>query len=120
MKYGARNVIKGTVTEIKDVGLMSLVKCDVTAPAKMASVITTESTESLDLKPGDEVLFWNRLKGTTTDVMINYGDNSSWEIIQTESRHSFRDAGSYVVTLKSTGPGNVPVTLKMEVIVENR
>lgn len=72
------------------------------------------------IKPGDKVLFWNRLTRTTTDVMINYGDNSSWEIIQTESRHSFRDAGSYVVTLKSTGPGNVPVTLKMEVIVENR
>ena len=56
MKYGARNVIKGKVTEIKNGDLMSLVKCDVIGPAKMSSVVTTESTESLDLKPGDEIL----------------------------------------------------------------
>ena len=31
----------------------------------------------------------------------------------------YEKAGYYVVTLKSTGPENEPVTLKMELIVEN-
>ena len=35
--------------------IMSLVKFEVTAPAEMASVLTTESLESLDLKPGDKI-----------------------------------------------------------------
>jgi molybdate transport system regulatory protein len=34
---------------------MSLVKFEVTLPAQMASVLTTESLEHLGLKPGDEV-----------------------------------------------------------------
>jgi len=34
---------------------MALVKFDVTTPAEMASVLTVESVEHLDLKPGDEV-----------------------------------------------------------------
>ena len=34
---------------------MSLVKFEVTAPAAMASVLTTESLEEMDLKPGEEV-----------------------------------------------------------------
>jgi len=72
------------------------------------------------IKEGDEVIFWNRLTGTTSDVTINYGDDSPLEIIKTESIHSFKAPGKYVVTLRSTGPGNGPVTLKMEVIVEEK
>ena len=34
---------------------MSLIKFDVTAPGKMASVITTESVGDLELKVGDKV-----------------------------------------------------------------
>jgi molybdate transport system regulatory protein len=34
---------------------MSLVKFDVTSPCEMASVLTTESLEDLDIKPGDEL-----------------------------------------------------------------
>jgi molybdate transport system regulatory protein len=34
---------------------MSLAKFEVSAPAQMASVLTTESVEDLDLKKGDEV-----------------------------------------------------------------
>ena len=34
---------------------MSLVKFEVAVPAQMASVLTTESVEDLDLKEGDEV-----------------------------------------------------------------
>ena len=55
MKYGARNKITGKVTSVKKGDIMSLVKFEVTSPAQMASVLTTESLEELDLKPGDQV-----------------------------------------------------------------
>jgi molybdopterin-binding protein len=55
MKPGARNQITGKVTSIKRGDVMSLIKFTVTTPTQMASVITTESVEALDLKVGDEV-----------------------------------------------------------------
>ena len=55
MKYGAQNAVTAKVTSVKKGDVMALVKFEVTAPAKMASVLTTDSLESLDLKPGDEV-----------------------------------------------------------------
>ncbi len=55
MKHGARNQVKGRVTSIREGDIMSLVKFDVSVPAKMASVITTESLAELGLKVGDEV-----------------------------------------------------------------
>jgi len=55
MKHGARNQIAGKVTSIKRGDVMSLIKFSVTTPTEMASVITTESVEAVDLKAGDEV-----------------------------------------------------------------
>jgi molybdopterin-binding protein len=55
MKHGARNQLSGKVTSIQEGDIMSLIKFEVTAPAKMASVITTESVGDLDLKVGDQV-----------------------------------------------------------------
>ncbi len=55
MKYGARNKIVAKVTSVKSDQIMSLVKFDVTSPAQMASVLTTESLEELGLKVGDTV-----------------------------------------------------------------
>jgi molybdate transport system regulatory protein len=55
MKHGARNDLVGTVTSIKQGDVMSLVKFEVTAPAEMASVITTESVAAMELKVGDRV-----------------------------------------------------------------
>ena len=55
MKYGARNKIAAAVKSVKKGDIMSLVKFDVNAPHEMASVLTTESAEDLDLKPGDTV-----------------------------------------------------------------
>ena len=55
MKYGARNKIVGKVTSIRSDQIMSLVKFEVTTPAQMASVLTTESIQDLDLKVGDTV-----------------------------------------------------------------
>jgi molybdate transport system regulatory protein len=55
MKYGARNKLTARVTSIKEGDVMSLVKFELRVPAEMASVITTESVEELQLKVGDEV-----------------------------------------------------------------
>jgi molybdopterin-binding protein len=55
MEYGARNKIAAEVTSIKKGDVMALVKYKVIKPSEMASVLTTESVESLDLKVGDEV-----------------------------------------------------------------
>jgi molybdate transport system regulatory protein len=56
MKHGARNQLTGTVQSIQRGDVMSLVKFDVSTPAEMASVITTESVGDLDLKVGDRVV----------------------------------------------------------------
>ena len=55
MKYGARNKIMAKVTSVTSDKVMSLVKFDVSAPAQMASVLTTESVQDLNLKVGDTV-----------------------------------------------------------------
>jgi molybdate transport system regulatory protein len=55
MKYGARNKVSGKVKTIKAGDVMSLIKFDVSGPAEMASVVTTESLEDLGLGIGDEV-----------------------------------------------------------------
>lgn len=55
MKYGAQNAVTAKVTSVKKGDVMSLVKFDVVLPAKMASVLTTDSLEALELKVGDSV-----------------------------------------------------------------
>ena len=55
MKYGARNAINAKVKSVKSDDIMSLVKFDITNPIEMASVLTTESVEALNLQPGDQV-----------------------------------------------------------------
>ena len=55
MRYGARNQLTGKVKSVKKGDVMSLIKFDVVHPAEMASVVTTESVEALELKVGDEV-----------------------------------------------------------------
>ena len=55
MKYGARNALTAKVKSVKKGDIMSLVKIEVTAPAEMASVLTTESLEDLKMKKGDQV-----------------------------------------------------------------
>ena len=55
MKVGAQNQITGKVVSIQRGDVMSLIKFEITAPARMASVVTTESVGELDLKVGDQV-----------------------------------------------------------------
>jgi len=55
MRYGARNKLQAKVTSVKKGDVMSLVKFEAVVPAEMASVLTTESVEDLNLQVGDEV-----------------------------------------------------------------
>jgi len=55
MKYGARNALTAKVKSVKKGDIMSLVKFEVTVPTEMASVLTTESLESMKMKKGDQV-----------------------------------------------------------------
>lgn len=55
MKYGARNRIQARVSSVTRGDVMSLVKFEVELPADMASVLTTESVDELELAVGDEV-----------------------------------------------------------------
>lgn len=55
MKFGAQNRVRAKVTSVNTGDVMSLVKFQVAGPAQMASVLTTESAQALNLKVGDDV-----------------------------------------------------------------
>jgi molybdate transport system regulatory protein len=55
MKIGARNKLEGEVTEIKRGEVMCEVKLKIPAQSQMASVMTLESLEDMQLKVGDKV-----------------------------------------------------------------
>ena len=55
MKFGARNEVVAKVKSVKSGDIMALVKFDVEKPCEMSAVLTTESLESLGLRPGDDV-----------------------------------------------------------------
>src|SRR5262249_57169766 len=55
MKIGARNQLAGEITEIKRGAVMGEVKLKIPAQSNMASVMTLESIDDLDLRPGDRV-----------------------------------------------------------------
>jgi molybdate transport system regulatory protein len=56
VKYGARNKIQALVTSVKSGDVLSLAKFTVERPCVMASVLTNESVDELDLKAGDRVV----------------------------------------------------------------
>lgn len=55
MKYGAQNNIVAKVKTIKSGEVMSQVKFDVISASEMSSVLTVDSVNALELKPGDTV-----------------------------------------------------------------
>jgi len=71
-----------------------------------------------NLKPGEDILFWNRLENTETDVLINFGDGTPVKTIRDEILHSYGKSGNYTVELTSRGINNEPVSVKLEVIID--
>ncbi len=69
-------------------------------------------------RPGTPVLFWNRLSGTTSPVEIDFGDNSNPDRIGQEITHVYAKAGIYTATLRSRGPADEPVEVRMRVVID--
>jgi len=55
MKYGAKNQLLGTVTQIKRGTVMSQVNLDIPAESSMSSVLTLEALDDLGISEGDQV-----------------------------------------------------------------
>ena len=55
MKYGARNQIVATVSDLKEGDVMSQVSLEIPAASSMSSVMTTDSLRDLGIKRGDKV-----------------------------------------------------------------
>jgi molybdopterin-binding protein len=55
VKYGARNQLKGQVTEVTKGTVMCKVKVKIPADSTMCSVMTIESLDDLGIKVGDHV-----------------------------------------------------------------
>ena len=51
-QLSARNRFRGVVREVKVDGLLAQIEIDVTEPSRVVAVITRESLEELQLKPG--------------------------------------------------------------------
>src|SRR3990170_9000982 len=51
-QFSARNRFRGVVRAVTVEGLLAQVEIDVTEPARVVAIITRESAEQLDLKPG--------------------------------------------------------------------
>jgi len=66
MKISARNQIKGIISEIKPGVVTARVILDIGGGNRLSSVITMESVQDMNLKPGDEV--YAIIK--STEVMI--------------------------------------------------
>jgi molybdate transport system regulatory protein len=54
MELSARNMLKGTVTDIKKGAIMAKVVIAIGSGLQVVSVVTVESVEELKLKVGDE------------------------------------------------------------------
>ena len=55
MKISARNMLKGTVKEVKQGAVNAEVIVDLAGGGQVVSIITKESAENLGLKPGKQV-----------------------------------------------------------------
>jgi molybdopterin-binding protein len=66
MKTSVRNLLEGTVREVKTGQVAAVIKVELNKPATITSMITEESVRDLDIKPGDQV----KVMIKATSVMI--------------------------------------------------
>jgi molybdopterin-binding protein len=66
MKMSARNQMKGRIESVDNGAVTSSIKVKITSPSTVTAVITKESVNELNLKPGDEVTVIIK----STDVML--------------------------------------------------
>lgn len=56
MKYGVRNTLKATITNVKEGDIMSQIDCKLTELGGLSSVLTTDSLRDMHVKEGDQIL----------------------------------------------------------------
>lgn len=56
MKLAARNQLRGRVTDIKRGAVMAQIQLTIPAKSAMASVVTVDSLDEMDVKVGDELV----------------------------------------------------------------
>ena len=66
MKTSARNLLEGTIKQVKTSEVAAVLKVEIDVPAVITSLITEESVRDLDLKPGDRV----KVMIKSTSVMV--------------------------------------------------
>lgn len=71
------------------------------------------------IAPGDDVLFWSRMRGAATPVEIDFGDGSPPRIIAGECQHRYRRPGYYDVRLRSRSLAGHPFETAMKVVIED-
>jgi len=54
-RISARNQLKGKITKLTKDTILTSIEVEITTPAKITSVITSNSVEELNLKVGDTV-----------------------------------------------------------------
>lgn len=68
--------------------------------------------------PGNPILFWNRLSGTTRPAEIDFGDGFAAVKIDQVASHTYSKAGLHTVAVRSLGPDDEPVEVRMRVVIE--
>ena len=72
------------------------------------------------VEPGDEVLFWNRLR-YDGPVHVAFGDGTETTVDgDGELTHAYDGPGTYVVAFEGGDPAREPVTVKIRTVVEDR
>jgi murein DD-endopeptidase MepM/ murein hydrolase activator NlpD len=75
-------------------------------------------TPTRGIRPGTEVLFWNRIGKATRRVRIDFGDGSPVRAITESATHAYDKPGVYTVTFRTFGPAHEPVTKRLRVVVD--
>lgn len=71
------------------------------------------------IRAGTEVLFWNRLWGTSDAVTIEFGDGSPARPIDREIRHAYSAPGLYTARLMAADSAGHKLTVQLPVVVEH-
>jgi PKD repeat protein len=68
------------------------------------------------IKAGEEVVLWSITK-TKKPVLVDFGDGSPAVKAGMLTKHTYKKAGFYTVTFRSSGSSERPATAKMKIIV---
>lgn len=69
-------------------------------------------------RAGSPVQFWSRLWGVTAPVTIDFGDGSPAAPVNRELSHVYAISGVFTAALRSRGPGDEPLEIRMRVVID--